>query len=92
MRNLLATVPHGVREAIAAVVRTIFAQPDHASAMTQLRKVADDLIQRIRSPTRPVRFNLNQKLAEWENFYNYQRPQGAFEEKTPYEALREKLG
>ena len=60
--------------------------------MTQLRKVADDLIQRIRSPTRSVRFNLNQKLAEWENFYNYQRPQGAFEEKTPYEALREKLG
>ena len=43
MRNLLATVPHGVREAIAAVVRTIFAQPDHTSAMTQLRKVADGL-------------------------------------------------
>ena len=43
MRNLLATVPHGVREAIAAIVRTIFAQPDHASAMTQLRKVADGL-------------------------------------------------
>ena len=43
MRNLLATVPHGVREAVAAVVRTIFAQPDHASAMTQLRKVADGL-------------------------------------------------
>ena len=39
----LATVPHGVREAIAAIVRTIFAQPDHASAMTQLRKVADSL-------------------------------------------------
>ena len=32
MRNLLATVPHGAREAIAAIVRTIFAQPDHASA------------------------------------------------------------
>lgn len=43
MRNLLATVPHGAREAIAAIVRTIFAQPDHASAMTQLRKVADGL-------------------------------------------------
>jgi transposase-like protein len=43
MRNLLATVPHGTREAIAAIVRTIFAQPDHASAMTQLRKVADGL-------------------------------------------------
>ena len=43
MRNLLATVPQGAREAIAAIVRTIFAQPDHASAMTQLRKVADGL-------------------------------------------------
>jgi transposase-like protein len=43
MRNLLATVPHGAREPIAAIVRTIFAQPDHASAMTQLRKVADGL-------------------------------------------------
>jgi transposase-like protein len=43
MRKLLATVPQGAREAIAAIVRTIFAQPDHASAMTQLRKVADGL-------------------------------------------------
>jgi len=43
MRNLLATVPHGAREAIAAIVRTIFAQPDHASALSQLRKVADGL-------------------------------------------------
>ena len=43
MRNLLATVPQGAREAIAAIVRTIFAQPDHGSAMTQLRKVAEGL-------------------------------------------------
>jgi transposase-like protein len=43
MRNLLATVPKGAREPIAAIVRTIFAQPAHASAMTQLRKVADGL-------------------------------------------------
>ena len=43
MRNLLATVPHGAREAIAAIVRTIFAQPDHASALAQLRKIADGL-------------------------------------------------
>ncbi len=43
MRNLLATVPQGAREAIAAIVRTIFAQPDHATALTQLRKVADGL-------------------------------------------------
>lgn len=41
MRNLLATVPHAAREAIAAIVRTIFAQPDHASALAQLRKVAE---------------------------------------------------
>jgi putative transposase len=40
MRNLLATVPQGAREPIAAIVRTIFAQPDHGSAMAQLRKVA----------------------------------------------------
>jgi putative transposase len=43
MRNLLATVPQSSREAIAAVVRTIFAQPDHASAMAHLRKVAEAL-------------------------------------------------
>jgi putative transposase len=28
------------QDAVAAIVRTIFAQPDHASAMTQLRDVA----------------------------------------------------
>jgi transposase-like protein len=43
MRNLLATVPQGAREAIAAIVRTIFAQPDHAAALAQLRKVAEGL-------------------------------------------------
>jgi transposase-like protein len=43
MRNLLATVPQAMREPIAAIVRTIFAQPDYASAMTQLHKVADGL-------------------------------------------------
>jgi len=43
MRNLLATVPQGAREAIAAIVRTIFAQPDHATAIAQLKKVAEGL-------------------------------------------------
>jgi transposase-like protein len=43
MRNLLATVPQAMREPIAAIVRTIVAQPDHASAMTQLHKVSDGL-------------------------------------------------
>ena len=43
MRNLLAVVPKGAREAVAAVVRTIFAQPDHASALQQLRRVVEGL-------------------------------------------------
>jgi transposase-like protein len=43
MRNLLATIPHAAREAVAALVRTIFAQPDHATAKAQLGKVADGL-------------------------------------------------
>lgn len=38
MRNLLALVPHAAREAVAAVVRTVFAQPDHASALAQLEE------------------------------------------------------
>ena len=47
MRNLLTTVPQALREPIAAVVRTIFAQPDHASALVQLHKVADGLRARL---------------------------------------------
>ena len=43
LRNLLATVPHAAREPVAALVRTIFAQPDHATALGQLRKVVDGL-------------------------------------------------
>ena len=31
--------------------------------------------------------DLNKKLTEWENFYNFNRPHGAFDGKTPYEAL-----
>ena len=35
--------------------------------------------------------DLEKKLAEWENFYNYHRPHGAFSAGTPYEALWERL-
>jgi transposase InsO family protein len=35
--------------------------------------------------------DLNQKLAYWENFYNFDRPHGAFNGKTPYEALKSLL-
>jgi transposase InsO family protein len=35
--------------------------------------------------------DLGQRLTEWETFYNYHRPHGAFAGKIPYEALRERL-
>lgn len=41
IRNLLARVPKGHAEMVAATVRTIFAQPDLASTSAQLRAVSD---------------------------------------------------
>jgi putative transposase len=41
LRNLLATVPHGAREPVAALVRTLCAPPDHRTALAQLKQVAD---------------------------------------------------
>lgn len=35
--------------------------------------------------------DLNKKLKDWENFYNFDRPHGAFKGKTPYEVLKSKL-
>ena len=35
--------------------------------------------------------DLNKKLAEWEDFYTFDRPHGALKGKTPYEILREKF-
>ena len=35
--------------------------------------------------------DLNNKLAEWENFYNFSCPHSSHGGKTPYEILREKL-
>ncbi len=35
--------------------------------------------------------DLEVKLDEWERFYNFHRPHGAHNGKTPYEVLREKL-
>jgi hypothetical protein len=32
----------------------------------------------------------NEKLQEWEHFYNYARPHGALGGQTPYERLRTK--
>jgi transposase InsO family protein len=35
--------------------------------------------------------DLGKKLAQWERFYNFARPHGAHNGKTPYEALRDRL-
>jgi transposase InsO family protein len=32
----------------------------------------------------------NDKLAEWETFYNFHRPHGALGGQTPYERLRQR--
>jgi putative transposase len=46
MRNLLARVPKGHREMVAATIRTVFAQPDATAIRDQLRLVADMLRER----------------------------------------------
>lgn len=43
MRNLMSVAHHQHRQIIAALIRTIFAQPDAASASTQLHSVVDQL-------------------------------------------------
>ena len=43
MRNLLSVARHQHRQVIAALIRTIFAQPDADAARTQLRSVVDQL-------------------------------------------------
>ena len=35
--------------------------------------------------------DLNEKLSQWERFYNFHRPHGAFNGKIPYEALKSML-
>jgi hypothetical protein len=43
MRNVLARVPKGSHEMVAAAIRTIFAQPDRAAVAEQLSQVAGKL-------------------------------------------------
>lgn len=46
MRNLLSRVPKAAQQMVAALVRTVFAQPDKAAAHAQLGEVADSLEKR----------------------------------------------
>jgi putative transposase len=59
MRNVLSVVPKQAQDAVAAIVRTIFAPPDYASAMTQLHEVA-----RMLSPKFPQVAELLEDAAE----------------------------
>ena len=43
MRNVLALVPKGTQQMVAATIRTVFVQPDAASAREQWRRVAEQL-------------------------------------------------
>src|ERR671938_424571 len=43
MRNALALVPKGAQQMVAATIRTVFVQPDAASARETWRRVADQL-------------------------------------------------
>ena len=43
MRNALCLVPKGTQQMVAATIRTVFVQPDAASAREQWRRVADQL-------------------------------------------------
>jgi transposase-like protein len=43
MRNALAHVPKGQTTVVAAAIRQVFLQPDHASAVQSWRHVADQL-------------------------------------------------
>ena len=46
VRNALALVPMGAQQLVAATIRTVFAQPDAASACEQWRRVADGFRER----------------------------------------------
>ncbi|EAR50300.1 transposase [Oceanicola granulosus HTCC2516] len=46
MRNALAHVPRSQNTVVAAAIRQVFVQPDHASATTAWRHVADQLRER----------------------------------------------
>ena len=43
MRNFISAARVPARQIIAALIRTIFVQPDHATASAQLRSVVDQL-------------------------------------------------
>ena len=63
MRNLLARVPKHAQPMVAALVRTIFAQPDQPSARQQLEQVARTLERRFRQAAALLREAADDVLA-----------------------------
>lgn len=49
-----------------------------------LREIAEPLICRYQAEV------FNDKLREWEDYYNYHRPHGGLGGQTPYERLKQK--
>jgi len=47
VRNLLSTVPKTAHEKVAAFVRTVFYQPDHATALGHLNDLLALTVQRL---------------------------------------------
>lgn len=59
MRNLSSTVPKTAQDSVAAIVRSVFSQPDHSSAMAQVHDVA-----RLLTPRFPQAAELLEDTAE----------------------------
>lgn len=70
MRNALSTVPKSAQDAVAAIVRTIFSQPDHHSPMTQLHEVAGML-----APKFPQAAELLEEASEHVLAHEARRPE-----------------
>jgi transposase-like protein len=88
MRNLLAKLPHSAREPVGAIVRTIFAQPDHETAMTQLRKVADGLRTRFQ-PASALLEEAAEDILAYRHFPNEHRRQ--LHSTNPLERLNKEI-
>ena len=77
MRNLLARVPKGSAEMVAATVRTVFAQPDAAHVRSQLDEVTrmltaqfPDVAAMLRDATEDLLAFTNFPLAHWRKIWS----------------------
>jgi transposase-like protein len=98
MRNLLSAAPHRQRAMIAALVRTVFAQPDAATARLQLRAVVDQLTpyaptvaERLEAMEADVLAYTDFPAAHWSKIWS-NNPIPVFESQAPQASRRRLLG